>query len=278
MVVRLDPQGGKAVVLSLPRDLYVDLPEGGKGRLNEAFADTKDRSKANPDRLVRTVEKNLGIPINHYVEIDFFGFRDAVNAVGGVNVYFEYPARDAYSLLHIPTAGCVPLNGDAALSYVRSRHFEYQENGRWKADPTSDFGRIKRQQDFLRRLVHKASAEGLTNPIKAHRLIDSAVKNVAVDKGFGVGDMKNLATQLRGVGDGNMTFLSVPATPKTIGGADVLVLDKAAANDVVTTFGAPALVPTTTTRPSRASSTTAAPATAPPTTAPAIGSDPSKTC
>jgi LCP family protein required for cell wall assembly len=279
MVVRLDPSTGKAIVLSLPRDTYVDLPEGGKGRLNEAFADTKDRSKANPDRLVRTITKNFGIPINHYVEIDFFGFRDAVDAVGGVNVYFQYPARDAYSLLNITSAGCVALNGDSALSYVRSRHFEYQENGRWHTDPTSDFGRIKRQQDFLRRLAHKAVADGLTNPVKAYRLIDAGVKNVALDQGFGVSDMRSLASQLRGMSDDNITFLSLPAVPKTVGGADVLVLDKAAATDVIAEFRPPSPSPAPAARPGRSTSTSApSTVTAPPTTQPAAGSDPSKAC
>jgi LCP family protein required for cell wall assembly len=280
MVVRLDPKNDKATILSIPRDMYVDLEGGGKGRLNEAFANVKDRNKADPDRLVRTITKNFGIPINHYVEIDFFGFREAVNAVGGVKVWFAFPARDDFSLLDVPTPGCVQLNGDQALSYVRSRHYEYREDGRWKSDVTSDFGRIKRQQDFIRRLVRKALADGLTNPLTAHRLIDAAVENLTVDPGFDTGDMRSLANQLRNVNEGGLVFLSIPGIPAKIGGADVLQLDKSGAREVLAAFGAQAAATTSTSRAGVASTATTAPPPppAPPTTEPAVGSDPSKLC
>lgn len=246
MVVRLDPKSDRATILSIPRDMYVEIEGGGKGRINEAFADRNDRKKADPDRLIRTIYKNFGIPISHYVEIDFFGFRDAVNAVGGVKVWFEYPSRDAYSLLNIPNAGCVQLNGDSALSYVRSRHFEYKQNGRWKSDPTSDFGRIKRQQDFIRRLVRKAVSDDLLNPIRAHRLIEAGVNNVTVDEGFGLSDMKSLASQMRKLNEGGLTFLSIPGVPIMVGSDSVLRLDKEGANEVLVAFGAPPLTTTTT--------------------------------
>jgi LCP family protein required for cell wall assembly len=279
MVVRLDPKNDKATILSIPRDMYVDLEGGGKGRLNQAFASVKDANKADPDRLIRTIINNFGIPITHYVEIDFFGFREAVNAVGGVKVWFEFPAKDDYSQLNIPTAGCVKLDGDQALAYVRSRHFDYLQNGRWRTDETSDFGRIKRQQDFIRRLVRKALAEGLTSPLTAHRLINAAVKNLSVDPGFDPGDMRTLASQLRNVNEGGLVFLSIPGIPVKIGGADVLQLDKQGANEVLAAFGAPRLT-TTTTRAAASSATTAVPAGAvtPPTTQPAPGSDPTKLC
>jgi LCP family protein required for cell wall assembly len=279
MVIRLDPRNDKATILSIPRDMYVDLEGGGKGRLNQAFANVKDANKADPDRLIRTITKNFGIPINHYVEIDFFGFREAVNAVGGVKVWFAFPARDAYSLLDVQTAGCVQLNGDQALAYVRARHYEYREDGRWKSDVTSDFGRIKRQQDFIRRLVRKALAEGLTNPLTAHRLIGAAVENLTVDPGFDPADMRSLANQLRNFNEGGLVFLSIPGIPIKVGGADVLQLDKAGARDVLGAFGAQP-PSTTTTRPSVGATATTAPAppTSPPTTEPAVGSDPSKLC
>jgi LCP family protein required for cell wall assembly len=260
MVIRLDPKNDKATILSIPRDMYVDLEGGGKGRINEAFASVKDRNKADPDRLIRTITKNFGIPINHYVEIDFFGFRDAVNAVGGVKVWFEFPAKDDYSLLNIPNAGCVQLNGDSALSYVRARHFEYKQNGRWKTDPTSDFGRIKRQQDFIRRLVRKAVAEGLTNPIKAHKLIEAGIDNVQFDTGFGLKDMKSLASQLKNLNEGGLTFLSIPGDAVMVNGDSVLRLDKSGANDVLVAFGAKPLITTTTTTPKTTSKGTSPPA------------------
>ncbi len=248
MVMRLDPKNDRATVLSIARDLYVDLEGGGRGRINEAFAQKGDPSKPDPDRLIRTIRNNFGITVNHYVEIDFAGFRDVVDAIGGVKVYFKFPARDAYSLLKIDTPGCVQLNGPQALSYVRSRHYEYKTDKGWQDDTGSDFSRIQRQQDFIKRVLRKAVAEGLTNPVTAARLIEAGIGNVRVDGGFGVGDMKSLASQLRDLDDGKVAFVALTGDPVTIDGAEVLRLNPAAAADVLNAFGAKLPGTTATTR------------------------------
>ena len=250
MVMRLDPKNDRVTILSIARDLYVELEGGGQGRINEAFAQKGDPTKADPGRLIRTIKTNFGITINHYVEIDFAGFRQAVDAIGGVPVFFPAPARDAFSGLDIRESGCVKLNGPQALSYVRSRHYEFKGSKGWQSDGSGDIGRIQRQQDFIKRLVRKAVADGLTNPVKAAKLIEAGIDNVKVDSGFGVGDMKSLASQLRDLDDEKVAPVALTGDPARIDGDDVLKLNPAKAADILTAFGAK--LPGTPGTPSRA--------------------------
>src|SRR4051812_9112593 len=99
MILHVDPKQKKAAILSFPRDLYVPLANGDKNRINAAFNN-------GPDLLIKTVKQDFGIDIDHYVEVNFDGFKGIVNAIGGINVYFSAPARDAFSGLRIGTAGC----------------------------------------------------------------------------------------------------------------------------------------------------------------------------
>src|SRR5437763_3943183 len=179
MILHADPKQAKAAILSLPRDLLVTQPDGSQNRINAAF----DKG---PDNLIKTITATFGIPIDHYVEVDFNGFRGIVQAVGGVNIYFPAPARDAFSNLNIGKAGCVALNGDGALSYVRSRHYQYFEGGRWHDEGDGDLGRIQRQQDFIRRVLRKV--KGVRDPFTVNSLIDTGIKNVTIDNGLQPGD------------------------------------------------------------------------------------------
>ncbi|HEV8115801.1 MAG TPA: LCP family protein [Acidimicrobiales bacterium] len=248
MVMRLDPKNDRATVLSIARDLYVDIEGGGKGRINEAFAKKGEPSKADPDRLVRTIKSNFGITINHYIEIDFGGFREVVNAIGGVKVHFPFPARDEFSGLGVNSTGCVQLDGPAALAYVRSRHYEFKTAKGWQSEGTGDLGRIKRQQDFIKRVLRKSVADGLTNPVTAAKLIEAGIDNVRVDGAFGVGDMKSLASQLRDLNDGRLAFVALTGDPVKIDGADVLKLNPVKAAEVLGAFGVKLPGPTATTR------------------------------
>src|SRR5919204_635633 len=102
-----------------------------------------------PDLVVRTVQQDFGIPIHHYLLVNFDGFRDIVNALGGIRMAFPYPARDSLSGLHVAQPGCRHLNGHQALAVARSRHYHYLRDGRWTYDPASDLSRIKRQHAFF---------------------------------------------------------------------------------------------------------------------------------
>jgi LCP family protein required for cell wall assembly len=204
MLVRVDPQRETAAMLSFPRDLYVEIAgTGERNRINTAFTAGGGEGA---QRLIDTIKLNFNIPVHHYAEVDFEGFRRVVDGVGGIKVYLPNPVRDYgcedgpcrnLSGLDISQTGCVELDGTQALSYVRSRHFQEQINGRWRSDPTGDLGRTQRQQDFVRRALHKALSEDLLNPIRLNRLVDVAVDTVAVDRGLGVDDIVDLGERFR---------------------------------------------------------------------------------
>ncbi len=243
MVVRVDPKGGRASVLSIPRDLDVQLEGGGRGRINEAFASVKDQTKEDPARLIRTITSNLGISINHYMEVDFDAFRRVVDAVGGVSIYFPYPARDAFTQLNVTDVGCKKLDGLNALAYVRSRHYEFKKDGHWQFDPTGDLGRIQRQQEFIRRVVTKVKGN-LTNPLALPAIVDAGVSNVKLDDAFSTSDLTKLANQMRDTDPTHIGYLSIPTEGFVRNGADLLRLIQPDTDVVLQQFGSRPLTAT----------------------------------
>jgi len=218
MVLHADAGQGKAAILSIPRDLFLPIAgTNGSNRINTAF-------DGGPQRLVDTIQQNLGIKINHYVEVDFVGFQSIVNAVGGVDIYVPSPARDKLSDLSIKTAGCVHLDGAQALAWSRSRHYEEFESGRWQADPSGDLGRIQRQQDFIRRMMKKALAT--RNPIKLNQLIGIGIDNVQFDNQMSSKDVFRLAKSFRSLNPDAVDMLTLPTNPASVrlGGQNASVL------------------------------------------------------
>lgn len=237
ILLRVDPENEQAAMLSIPRDLYVEIAGTGRSnRINTAF-------EAGQDRLIQTVNDALGVPIDHYVQVDFNGFRGIVGAVGGVQIYSPARARDTVTGLNIPNPGCVTLDGNQALAYVRSRQYQYYENGKWRTDPTGDLGRIQRQQDFVRRVLKKANekARGLNFPAIS-RLVDTGVKNVQIDKGFGPGEIAQLANRFKSLDPNAVQMLTIPTVPANVGGASVLRMKQPEAQQVIDTFLAKAPV------------------------------------
>jgi LCP family protein required for cell wall assembly len=230
MLVHVDPASTTATLMSIPRDLYVQIPgKSYRDRINSTF-DT------GPDLLVKTIEMDLGINIDHYVEVNFDSFRQVVNAVGGVKEYFPTPARDAYSLLNIPKAGCYTLTGDMALSFVRARHYEYQVNGRWVYEAESDLARIKRQQSFIKKMIAKAQGSGLTNPLQLNNIVAGVTTNLTLDSGFSQNLLLTLAKRFRNLSPDSLPTATLPTTPATIGGAAVLLLQQPQAQTAIADF------------------------------------------
>jgi LCP family protein required for cell wall assembly len=231
ILLRVDPKKEQAAMLSIPRDLYVPIAGTDRSnRINTAF-------EAGEGRLIETVNEALGIPVDHYVQVDFNGLRGIVGAVGGVQIYSPARARDRVTGLNIPNPGCVSLDGNQALAYVRSREYQYFENGKWRTDPTGDLGRIQRQQDFVRRVLKKANekARGL-NALAISRLVDSGIKNVQIDKGFKPGDIAALANRFRSLDPNAVQMLTIPTVPANVGGASVLRMKQPEAQQVIDTF------------------------------------------
>ncbi len=218
MILRLDPGAERASLLSLPRDLWVPLASGGSQRINSAI------QSGGPTELIDTIESYLGIPINHYIEIDFAGFQELVDVVDGVKVYFATPARDTRSGLDIQETGCITLDGQEALAYVRSRHYQVYEDGRWRSDPSSDLGRISRQQDFIVRALGRAVDHGVRNPVTLDRLVNAGLATVTVDDLLTADDFIDLARAFRGFDPGSLDMYSLPVVSDTVGGASILRL------------------------------------------------------
>lgn len=209
MIWRANPENDQLAVLSFPRDLYVDISGGSKARINSAYR------RNDPSRLIDTILLNFGVPVDHYVQVDFCAFKELVGAVGGVEVPFEFPARDAASGLDIPEAGCVNLDATMALSYVRSRKYQYEDppgSGQWRTDGTSDFGRISRQQDFLRRVVSKVINEGLYSPSVLTALIETNREYVVTDAGLTLQRMLEFANTLRRLDPSEITTYRIEST------------------------------------------------------------------
>jgi LCP family protein required for cell wall assembly len=193
ILVQLDAKREKAVVLSFPRDLRVTYPNGAVGKINGAY-------QQGPDFMVKTVEKYTGLPVNHFVEVNFVGFRNIVDALGGVQIYFERPIKDRDSGLNVPK-GCQLLKGDQALSFVRVRKID------------DDFGRITRQQLFARILMNKVVSGGtILNPFKVFRLVNLFAENVTTDRGMSLSQMKTLGLRLRHFDSAHVDMRVIPVS------------------------------------------------------------------
>lgn len=238
LLVRTFPDLDRVAMVSFPRDLW--LPIAGTGehdRINAAV-------QGGAARLVRTVSENFDIPIHHFAQIDFRGFKGLVNAIDGVRVPFPAPVRDfdreagrTQSGLDIRDAGCVQLDGDQALAYVRSRHYEQLIDGEWQPDPAGDLDRIQRQQDFIRRSFHQTLSKGLLDPRRLDRLLTVAIENVTLDDTLGLRDLSVLTSQFRSLTPDSLQSYVLPTTPGTTDDRrQVLFLDAVGARPVLDVF------------------------------------------
>lgn len=239
MILRVDPKTQQAALLSLPRDLYVDLAGGGKGRINSALA------IGGPERLIETIKQDFDIPINHYAMVNFQGFESLVSAIDGVPVYFPFGSRDQATGLFQYDPGCVTLAGDQALAYARSRQFEIYrpESKSWQKDPSSDFGRITRQQQFIKAALRKAVSKGIRNPFVLKDLLGVAQKNVTLDTQFSIQDLVDLGTQFRNFDPESLATYSPVASGAMVGEMSVLILDTPASQPIFDVFRGTAPIP-----------------------------------
>jgi LCP family protein required for cell wall assembly len=194
--------------VSLPRDAMVKRPPcqrkdgngvdpGGLTMFNDAFA------VGGPLCTVKTVEHLTDIRIDHFVVVDFNGFKKVVDALGGVQVCVPHEVNDTTGHIHLP-AGTYNVEGQRALDYVRVRHDLGVPNG--------DIGRMKRQQAFLASMTNKAISAGtLANPVRLYRFLDAATKSLTTDPGLAsLSKLAGLAKSLKGIGLDHIQFLTVP--------------------------------------------------------------------
>ena len=189
-------------------------------RINTAF------DRKNPNQLIDTIYQNFGVKIDHYVNVDFCAFKQIVDAVGGVSVPFLYETRDKKTGLHIPAPGCFKFSGDHALAYVRSRSgYMYLDpaTGKWKADASSDLGRIGRQQDFIRRSMQRALDKGSGSPRVANDLLGAALENVITDDNLTPITMLQLAQSMRSLDTSAIATYTIETSGQMIGDQAILV-------------------------------------------------------
>ncbi len=253
----LHANGDSSFAVSFPRDLWVDIPGVGNAKINAAFND-------GPQKVVDTLQADFNVPINHYLEVDFKTFEGIVDAIGTVPVWMPGIMRDKFTGLFVPYgAGCYHLTGANALQYVRSRDIEIVDpNGkydpetglRWSLlDGTADIGRIKRQQDFVKKLGRIAVQRTLDDPLIAPDIVDALMPNLHADTAFDRTALNELVRAFMGLtsADGaGLQFETLPwADPgKPVDGQSVLLVKHPEADTVFAQLrGEVAVVPEPTT-------------------------------
>jgi LCP family protein required for cell wall assembly len=204
ILLHMSPETGKATLISLPRDSYVQIPayKDSHGRQHAASHNKLNAAYdlGGPQLTVQTVELATGLHIDHYVEVGFGGFVKMVDTLGGVSVCSTTALKDPKSGLNIK-AGTTLLDGRQALAYVRARY----------VDPTADLGRMKRQQAFLGSLFRTALSKGvLLNPVKLNAFLSATLSTVTVDDTVTRDDLLFLAARTGGLSPSHVVFGTVP--------------------------------------------------------------------
>lgn len=217
-VLHVDPAAGKAVLVNIPRDLRVPaLSGGGYTKINSYYNN-------GVSAMVQGIENVTGLTINHYVEVNFDSFRTLTNALGGVDVYFNQAVWDPNSGLKQPK-GCDLVTGDQALAFVRDR------------DTDTDFGRIARQQLFVKLMMDKVlTPSTLLNPVKVANLINLGLGTVTHDSGLSLSTMLSLFRQFHSLSSSDIDFRVFPSYPDNtpIDGQLYVLASTAQANALLT--------------------------------------------
>ncbi|WSJ48165.1 LCP family protein [Streptomyces sp. NBC_01317] len=216
MVLHIAANRDWATVVSLPRDSWVTIPACDRGngsesglhhfKINEAFAigGTSGDVAGAAACTIRTVERNTGLRIDHFMSVDFQGFKGMVNALDGIEVCPETAIHDKKAHLDLE-AGCQTVRDEKALGYVRTRY---------SVGDGSDLGRIGRQQEFMEAVAAKAQKK-LTSPKALYGFLDSATKSLTTDEPLaGIKPLYALASEIKGIPEDRLAFLTVPNYPR----------------------------------------------------------------
>ena len=217
MILHVTADRDDAYLVSVPRDSYVKIyDENGnfeeKNKINAAM------SEYGPTGYLATIENLTDLRMDHFAAVDWEGFKDISTALGGVEVYIPqtfYDSSQKRQWIEGPTT----LEGEDALAYVRTRYDLPDESG--------DFGRIARQQNFMRAMVGKMLSQGtLANPLKLTDTLQAVVKNLTVDQEFDNGEIRDLALSLRGIRTEDLTFITAPMDHYGEQAGSTVVLDQ----------------------------------------------------
>ncbi|WP_370950473.1 LCP family protein [Amycolatopsis sp. cg5] len=234
MIAHIPADRQRVVVISFPRDLEISRPECNRfDPATSQYSDEKSPAQkiaklntayavGGPQCVTKVIQQISGMRMTHFVGIDFNGFKDMVDAVQGVTVHTDIPIDDTMLGMVIPEAGDHQISGDQALNFVRVRHV--------KGDVTSDYGRIKRQQEFIGALLKKVmSKDVMLDAGKLTGFVTAFAKATFGDN-IGVDQMLTLAQSMKGVDPSKINFMTVPTTGTANGrGNEVLQQGKATA-------------------------------------------------
>lgn len=205
MVLRLNPEKKTAYLISIPRDTWIRIKGHGKKKINAAFQYGGSRL------MIDTVRDFTGLDINHYAIVDFQGFKEIVDALGGIDIDVEKDLQDTRLQMDMH-AGYQHLDGEEALKYVRIRHCD------------SDFGRMGRQQKFLKAVMDKLLR--LSSVFRIPQLANIASQNIRTDSDLGIPDMIAYGQMIREIGRNNMQMITIPGQPGWAGSASVVFPDE----------------------------------------------------
>jgi LCP family protein required for cell wall assembly len=214
-----------ALFVSFPRDSYVEIPAWTDPKTGTVHRSRHDKinsaiAEGGPALLIATIEKLTDIRVDHYVQVDFVGFKKMVDKLGGVEICLKQDVNDAKSQLTL-SKGRHHINGTTALAFARDRH----------SFAGQDLDRIKNQQQLIGSMIHKVLSSGtLLNPLKLNGFLNAATSSLQVDEKLTFGDMKDIALRVRGFNSGHVLFTTVPfSNPAArINGASVVKLDEVA--------------------------------------------------
>ncbi|MRK00842.1 LytR family transcriptional regulator [Aeromicrobium sp. S22] len=217
MILHIDADRRGASVVSIPRDSWVTIPGHGPAKINAAF------SYGGPALAVRTIENVTDLRIDHLAVVDWSGFRELTDALGGVTLDVPETVHDSYRDITW-TAGRHTMNGDEALDYVGQR----------AGLPGGDFDRIHRQQHFLRTLLDETLTQELVRePRHAYRILDILTTNLSVDSDWSVGQMRSLLLSLRHLRSAGIGYLTVPVKGTGMEGSQSVVhLDRSGGEEL----------------------------------------------
>lgn len=218
ILVKVYPDEDRAQMLSIPRDLWVQIPGHGEQKINAAYG------LGGGALMVETVQSVTGLPINHYAEVGFVGFKAIVEEMGGVPVYFPHPARDQKSGLNVG-AGTQELDGAQALAYARSRTYQEQRNGSWTSVDADDFGRTRRQQQLIFSILGAMRRPG--NLLEAGSIVNAFAQHMAIDSSLADASLIELAFRMRGISPDRIEAATLPARGGTSGEQSILLMTDA---------------------------------------------------
>jgi LCP family protein required for cell wall assembly len=214
ILLRVVPDEGTAQMLSIPRDTYVGIPGHGKNKINAAFA------FGGAPLMVETVADFTGVPINHYVEVDFVGFQAIVDDLGGIEIDFPFPARDGKSGLDVD-AGPQVLDGYQALALARSRSYEELQSGSWVSVDANDFGRTRRQQQLIFAILRSMARP--SSIVEMGDLVGGFAQYLTVDTTLAEASLVQLAFTMREVRPNEIEAVTLPGEIAAVDDASVVI-------------------------------------------------------